>query len=326
MKRSCKERNLVSCVSTPPRGATYALPYLDVATVVKHRVSHLIINSDWSKYYKRPQESTLLEGPLGWVVQNKRVDVQFTHGAEHAIAEIAKRKSSDRILCPQYSYPGYQRIANQVGATLEEYVDSADLHARLNTASATTSTVIITYPGNPKNNSIPLESATSLRCDAVIIDCTYARLNGREMQHGAAAASGPNIFTVFSLSKAYSLAGFRMGGIVANPNTLSDLRLNHRYWTLSSCAVYTALGEPAIKESLDKSFYRLNQISESIRRIFRNMNIEIVGNETPLFTSVLTKYDYGLSGKRFSTDLLRIDTCPWNVNRLSDFAGRSNHA
>lgn len=56
------------------------------------------------------------------------------------------------------------------------------------------------------------------------------------------------------------------------------------------------------------------------------MNIEIVGNEIPLFTSALTKYDYGLEGKRFSTNLLRIDTCPWNVNLLSDLAGRSNHA
>lgn len=326
MNNPYEENNLDSCVSIPPRGVTYALPYSDLTPLVKHRVGDLIVNSDWSKYYEPPQASTLAAGPLGWILEHKDLDLQFTHGAEHAIGEIAKRYSPDRIICPQYSYPGYQRIANQAGATLESYVDSDDLDARLEASPATMkSIVIVTFPGNPINNSIPLHSVTNLPCGAVIIDCTYGRLNGHELQSGAAAATEANIFTVFSLSKAYSLAGFRMGGIVANPKTLSSLKLNHRYWTLSSCAIYTALGDPAISETLDQSFDHLIQLSELIRVILRNMRIEIVGDETPLFTSARTDCDYNLIGKHFSDEVLRIDTCPQNVNRLSELFGSTNN-
>jgi histidinol-phosphate aminotransferase len=88
--------------------------------------------------------------------------------------------------------------------------------------------VFLANPHNPSGRTIPLETLRGLARDTapalLFVDEAYADFSGETLIGAATLAALPNLVVGRTFSKAYGLAGLRIGVIVATPETLAPLR------------------------------------------------------------------------------------------------------
>jgi len=91
-----------------------------------------------------------------------------------------------------------------------------------------TRVVFVTNPHNPSGRSVPLETLRGLAKDVApalfFVDEAYADFSGETLIDPATLAALPNLVVGRTFSKAYGLAGLRVGALVALPATLAPLR------------------------------------------------------------------------------------------------------
>jgi histidinol-phosphate aminotransferase len=96
--------------------------------------------------------------------------------------------------------------------------------------------VFVCSPNNPTGNVQPVVSvralAEALPTALVIVDEAYIEFGGESAL--PLVASHPNVVVVRTLSKAFALAGARLGYCLANPKTVDDLRVVRLPYHLSS--------------------------------------------------------------------------------------------
>jgi histidinol-phosphate aminotransferase len=88
--------------------------------------------------------------------------------------------------------------------------------------------VFLANPHNPTGRTIPLDTLRALAKDVapamLFVDEAYADFSGETMIDGAMLAALPNLVVGRTFSKAYGLAGLRIGVLVATPATLAPMR------------------------------------------------------------------------------------------------------
>jgi histidinol-phosphate aminotransferase len=88
--------------------------------------------------------------------------------------------------------------------------------------------VFLANPHNPSGRTIPLDTLRALASDAApalfFVDEAYADFSGETLIDAATLAALPNLVVGRTFSKAYGLAGLRIGVLVATPATLAPLR------------------------------------------------------------------------------------------------------
>jgi histidinol-phosphate aminotransferase len=105
--------------------------------------------------------------------------------------------------------------------------------------------VFVCSPNNPTGNTQPLEAIRSLasRSDGlVIVDEAYVEFGGESSL--SLVAEHPNVAVVRTFSKAFALAGARIGYVLTSPGVIEDLervRLPYHMSALTQTAGVTAL-------------------------------------------------------------------------------------
>jgi histidinol-phosphate aminotransferase len=88
--------------------------------------------------------------------------------------------------------------------------------------------VFLANPHNPSGTTVPLEPLRELARDAapalLFVDEAYADFSGESLIDPATFARLPNLIVGRTFSKAYGLAGLRIGALVGLPATLAPLR------------------------------------------------------------------------------------------------------
>lgn len=111
--------------------------------------------------------------------------------------------------------------------------------------------VFVCSPNNPTGNTQPpevvAELASSLGSALVVVDEAYIEFGG-ESSLGLAAAH-PNVVVVRTMSKAFALAGARLGYLLADPAVVEDLRRVRLPYHVS--ALTQAAGSIALQHSED---------------------------------------------------------------------------
>jgi histidinol-phosphate aminotransferase len=108
--------------------------------------------------------------------------------------------------------------------------DDFDLSADAIRAALTprTRVVFLANPHNPSGRTIPLDTLRDLAKDVApamfFVDEAYADFSGETLIDAATLAALPNMVVGRTFSKAYGLAGLRIGVLVATPETLAPLR------------------------------------------------------------------------------------------------------
>jgi histidinol-phosphate aminotransferase len=134
-----------------------------------------------------------------------------------------------RVVVFQPTYVLHERLAwvthgDLVALPLDEpwVISTRDVARAL---AAQPSVVFVCSPNNPTGNAQPVEVVEGLAVGGnslVVVDEAYIEFGGRSAV--ALAASYPNVAVVRTFSKAFALAGARIGYCLASPGVVDDLR------------------------------------------------------------------------------------------------------
>jgi histidinol-phosphate aminotransferase len=184
--------------------------------------------------YPEPQPRILVER-MAQLYEVSTRHVLVGRGSDEAIDLLARafcRAGEDRVVITPPTFGFYQVAARIQGADVIEVpllrdgfgldtpaVIEAGRRARL---------VFLCSPNNPTGNLLDedavLEVARSLaRCALVVLDEAYVEFSGRASL-AARLAEFPNLVVLRTLSKAYALAGARLGTLIAGEEVVGLLR------------------------------------------------------------------------------------------------------
>ena len=212
--------------------------------------------SDALRLYPDPQCTSLREA----VAEHYHVKVEQVfvgNGSDEILSYIfAAFFGAESVLVPDITYTFYASIALLWGVHLEAVPLASDFSLDPNEYKKPCGGIIFPNPNAPTGRATALKDIRSLLefCDAlVVIDEAYCPFGAESSV--PLIAEYPNLLTVHTLSKVYSLAGLRAGfaiGEEALIEALCRVRDSFNSYTLDSIAL--AASTAALK---DKSYYRL---------------------------------------------------------------------
>jgi aspartate/methionine/tyrosine aminotransferase len=219
-------------------------------------------------------EKLRLKNELPWV---EPAHLQITVGATAALAAAARAvlDPGDEIICPTPHWPLIRGIVTNAGAIPVEVPLSQRLYAEPGADAAAilepfvtdrTAALYVTTPNNPDGKQLDrtqLESLAELarRHDLWLLsDEVYEDLAWRAPHLSIASLPGmaERTLTVFSLSKTYAIAGYRLGYVVGAAEPMHALRkiANHTVYNVPALlqrAALELLADPRSQEWLDEA-------------------------------------------------------------------------
>ena len=227
---------------------------------------------------------------------NPENEILVTIGATEALSATltAILEEGDKVLLPAPAYPGYEPIANLVGAEIIE-IDTTEngfvltpemLEKAILEQGDKLKAVILNYPANPTGITYSREQLEALAavlrkyeifvvCDEVYSELTYTGENhvslGTMLRDQAIIING--------LSKSHAMTGWRLGFIFAPANFTAQLIKSHQYLvtaanTMAQHAAVEALtagkndAEPMKKEYIQRRDYIIEKMT--------NLSFEII--------------------------------------------------
>ena len=181
----------------------------------------------------RYPERAPIEQRVATVLGLRAEQLLLTNGVDEGI----------HLLCETYLEPGdeaiivtptfsmYELCVQQTGASvIAVQADPADfafpLERVLNAVSRKTRLIAFASPNNPTGGALPLSDMRkilrSVPHPAVLIDEAYFDFHGETMINEV--GDFPNLFVARTFSKAYGLAGFRVGLLAANGDAMKVVR------------------------------------------------------------------------------------------------------
>lgn len=179
--------------------------------------------------------------------------------------------AGDEIVYAWRSFEGYPSVVTLTGATAVQVPLTAegahDLDAMLAAITDRTRAVLLCSPNNPTGLTLGHDDverfvASAPRDVLIVIDEAYVEfVRDDEAVNGLAIiADHPNVVTLRTLSKAYGLAGLRVGYAVGHPEVIAAVRASGLPFELSSITIEAA------KAALDAREDLTDQIDEIVAR------------------------------------------------------------
>jgi histidinol-phosphate aminotransferase len=171
-----------------------------------------------------------------------------TNGSDQAI-EIVLRAflgKDDEMVMAQPGFPMFTQIAGVIGAKVTGIPYDPDMQFPykefFEAITPETKIVILINPDNPTGASISMsaiEDVLKVRDDLpVIVDEAYFEFTSKTALHFL--KSYPNLIILRTFSKAFAMAGLRMGYIIAHPDITSQFYKIRGPFDVNSCALIAA--------------------------------------------------------------------------------------
>lgn len=164
-----------------------------------------------------------------WGIDAARVLV--TAGGDDALDRLMRAMLCEgrEIIFPSPSFEMIERYARLAGGTIVDVDWPAGAYPReavLAQIREQTAVICVVTPNNPTGTVATLDDVIALSRAAphaiVLLDQAYAELADQDIT--GAALSLPNVVVVRSMSKAYGLAGLRIGYAIASPEVIGWMR------------------------------------------------------------------------------------------------------
>ena len=188
----------------------------------------------------------------------------------------ARASDGDEIIFPWRSFEAYPILTQVAGATPVPVLLTPDLSHDLDAMVAAiterTRVIFLCTPNNPTGTVLHMDEVkqflTQVPEDVVVVmDEAYCHFNRDD-----AAVDGfallddyPNVVVLRTFSKAYGLAGLRIGFAISSPEISEDLRRVATPFTVTSLAQQAAVASLAVEDQLDE---RIQQIIAERTRVF----------------------------------------------------------
>lgn len=167
------------------------------------------------------------------------------------VAASAFAGPGDEVLYVRYGFSLYDIAARRCGATPVEAPDAdygTDVDALLGLVNARTRVVFLANPNNPTGSFLPKDELARLHAGLpgnvlLVLDQAYAEYVEPEDDDGglALAARHPNVLVTRTFSKAYGLAGERVGWGTGSPELIAALNRLRGPFNLNNTAQATTL-------------------------------------------------------------------------------------
>jgi histidinol-phosphate aminotransferase len=181
-------------------------------------------------------------------------------------APLTALSGTPEILVAQPAFDPYLHAAQAMGARVVSVPPGTDyefpLDGVLKAITPNTRIVYVNNPNNPSGRPIPQDAIRAVAREAghalVFVDEAYHDFLGENFL--AEAADYPNVLVGRTFSKAYGLAGMRVGVLIASPEVLAPIRKAMPLFNLNVVAV--AALRAALTDPDFRAWY-LAQASES---------------------------------------------------------------
>lgn len=230
-------------------------------------------------------DSTALRGALGelYGIDTARILCGTGSGELLSVAASAFAGPGDEILYVRYGFSLYEIVARRCGATPVIAPDTdygTDVDALLALVNDRTRVVFVANPNNPTGSFLPKGEIARLHAALpadvlLVLDQAYAEYVAPEDDDGglALAASSPNVLVTRTFSKAYGLAGERVGWATGAAEVIEVMNRIRGPFNLSNSAQATTLA--AVK---DQAFVEMSRRHNTAERARFVAAIESLGN------------------------------------------------
>jgi histidinol-phosphate aminotransferase len=251
---------------------------------------------------RRYPEVAALEAALAARLGVPLERVVVTAGADEAIDRACRAflEPGRVMLVPEPSFDMFDRCAALAGGTLGRvswWGEAFPLDGFLERLEARVAVVVVVSPNNPTGSVATLADVRSLAARApnalLILDHVYVEYADSDLT--AAVLDCPNVLVLRTFSKAWGLAGCRVGYAVGSPYVVGVLRAAGGPYSVAAPSVALALAQ-------------LERGGESLRA-----HVARIREERRLLAARLT--GYGLSPRPSQANFLFVD-CGARASRL----------
>jgi histidinol-phosphate aminotransferase len=245
---------------------------------------HSLSAKDVSLYPEREVGERLVANFLGVAPEQ----VLLTNGMDEALALLFATYLGidDELLFADPTFVMYPMLGEALGARLVRQQSGedlalpvADLLARI---SAHTRVIAIANPNNPTGLAAPradlLKIAGSAPDAAVLIDEAYFEFCGETLL--SALASYPNLFVARTFSKAYGLAGLRLGVLVGAAEQIGYMRRVGVPFNVNSVAIACLEEALADQAFVSDHVAQVKQGREQLTRLFDELGLRFWPSQT----------------------------------------------
>lgn len=203
-----------------------------------------------------------------------------TNGADEGLDIVSKVfiDPGDEVIIPTPTYSMYRVVSQIMGGKVKEVPResdfSVDVDGILKAVGPRTRVIFLCNPNNPTGNLTPIEDIRRLARETdlpIVIDEAYFELCGKTSADLTDAYE--NVIVCRTLSKAFSMAGVRVGYLVAKNETVEKLNMVRPPNSLSVISIL--LGEAALsnlddmKRNVRFTLREKKMLFEGLRRIER---------------------------------------------------------
>jgi histidinol-phosphate aminotransferase len=216
---------------------------------VREALKALLSGDAFSAY---PEEAALYPALAGFIGVPPS-HLLATNGSDHAISLILRAflAAGERLKIIDPSFPIYAHVAAGLGAAVDPIPLNADYgfdpERFLAGAAGSAGPCVLVNPNNPTGTLIPLDQvravAAALGDRPLIVDEAYVEYSGRTAV--PLLDDHPNLIITRTFSKAFGLAGLRLGCIIAQPAVIDELRKLRLPFDVNAFAIAAALAHLA---------------------------------------------------------------------------------
>jgi histidinol-phosphate aminotransferase len=189
-----------------------------------------------------------LTGELAKYCGVEKESILLTAGSDNALAALFRHTRPNTVYKYAPSYDHIDQLASEYGSRLISVeIPLRNRHEALTALPYTPSAGDLIYLCTPNNPTGDLWTKSDLRAlfDAfphchVVVDEAYLEFTKEASQDGLATQDPPNVYRLRTFSKAFGLAGLRIGYLVANPAKLPPVSFKE-VTELAVTAAYKAM-------------------------------------------------------------------------------------
>ncbi|MEJ2106313.1 MAG: histidinol-phosphate transaminase [Acidiferrobacteraceae bacterium] len=241
--------------------------------------------------------------------------IHINAGSELILRQLFARFGGQvHLLTPTYAL--FPEIAEHYTQTrlLPEQDFSFDL-AQLQIPSGTTLAVIVN-PNNPNGGTFDMSPRSGLLRrhpdTRFLVDEAFIGLAGQSVVQ--LVSTHPNLLVTRTLSKAHSLAGFRVGYAVLPEAIADDLNRHNDAYPLARPSEAAAIATLQHEEEIHARVGRLRQWTESLAAGLRELGVRTWPTDTYFFLADFSPYDAALLAEQLRAEGILVK--PLNDSRL----------
>ncbi|HIH37639.1 TPA: histidinol-phosphate transaminase [Candidatus Woesearchaeota archaeon] len=207
----------------------------------------------------------------------------MTNGADEAIDIVMRTfvDNGEEVILPSPTFSMFRLAASLVGANIREVLYNTDLsfptEQVLCTITDKTKLVVLVNPNNPTGTPIPLDDIIAIlekaKNSPVLVDEAYIQFGGETSL--PLLGKYDNLIITRTFSKAYGLAGLRLGCILTSPEIAKSLRKVQSPYSVNTFALVAGLAALDDREFVQGYISQVKENRLLVRNALQNLGIKV---------------------------------------------------